>query len=510
MNEHPLLLLILDGWGIAPNSPYNAITQAKTPQWDQWCRRGLFIPLDASGSSVGLPHQQMGNSEVGHMHIGAGRLIKQDYTHITEQIQDGQFFKNPILLQALARVKAHQGTVHLLGLVSDGGVHSHQQHLFALLELLDRAQLNEVMIHAFLDGRDTPPQHATQCIKELQNVLEESSSATLASLTGRFYAMDRDNRWERIEAAYQLLTENQNVTLIDPCAYLDACYQEGITDEFVPPTALQGHRPIHDNDLVIFFNFRADRARQLSRALTEPQFTGFTRNKAPHIELVTMTQYAEDIKATVVYPPQSIINTLGECVAKAHQSQLRIAETEKYAHVTFFFNGGQEQPFEHEQRILINSPKVKTYDLKPEMSAYEMTEALVEALHSHRYQLIVCNFANADMVGHTGNFAATVKAIEALDNCFNAIDKALITVNGRLLVTADHGNAEKMFDEHKAQAHTAHTCEPVPFIYLGQEKAVALKSTGDLTDIAPTVLSLLDLPIPSEMTGSPLLKLLSY
>jgi 2,3-bisphosphoglycerate-independent phosphoglycerate mutase len=502
-----LLLLILDGWGTGKATEDNAILHAETPQWDQWIAEGSYTTLCASGKSVGLPDNQMGNSEVGHMHIGAGRVIKQDLTQISDDIATGTFQTQPELLAALNKYKATpERAIHLIGLLSDGGVHSHESHVYALLDAIKALQLdNTIYIHAFLDGRDTPPNSARASIERLQQVLQEHPTAKLASLCGRYFAMDRDNRWERVEQAYDLLTMPQQQHQNSAEAFLSQCYEQQLFDEFIPPTALIEHQAIQNSDLVIFFNFRADRARELSRALTQQNFEGFTRKTQVAIELLTMTQYEADLAATVIYPPRLPQHTLGECVEQAGMAQLRIAETEKYAHVTFFLNGGNEQPFNNEDRQLLPSPKVKTYDLQPEMRAPEVTEALCEAIRSEKYKLIVCNFANADMVGHTGNFPATVQAIEALDSCFIHINAALQATQSEMLITADHGNAEQMFDDHTQQPHTAHTNEDVPFVYVGSRQADFEQRTGNLIDIAPTVLSLMGLPIPAEMTGKCLL-----
>lgn len=504
-----VLLLILDGWGETPSKENNAIATANTPQWDQWQQQGLVSSLDAAGQSVGLPKLQMGNSEVGHMHIGAGRTIKQDFTQISDDITSGAFYDKTNLLSAIDNAKQNNTAIHLMGLLSEGGVHSHQQHLFALLDAISKQHFaGPIYIHAFLDGRDTPPNSAVDAIKLLQQHLQQHPNAKLASICGRFYAMDRDNRWQRIESAYNLLTQQQTNTIENVQPFLQQSYQQSLFDEFIPATATDAHQPLVDGDLLIFFNFRADRARELSQALTSDQFEYFNRDAQPKINLLTMTQYQPNLQATAIYPPSHPNNTLGECVANAGFKQLRIAETEKYAHVTFFFNGGQESSFQHEDRQLIASPNVKTYDLKPEMSAFELTKALVDAIDSQQYQLIVCNYANADMVGHTGNFKATVQAIEALDQCFKEINNALARTNTELVITADHGNAEKMYDKQTQMAHTAHTTEPVPFVYLGQQsQQLNNVQQPSLTDIAPTILSLLNITVPTEMTGKSLLKL---
>ncbi len=507
MNElksaHPVLLLILDGFGYREAKEDNAISTAHTPQWDAWLEQGTLSLIDASGKSVGLPQGQMGNSEVGHMHIGAGRVIQQDLSKINHAIATGDFAKNPLLLEAVQEAKANNKNIHIMGLVSPGGVHSHQDHLMALLNALIDEDV-KTYIHAFLDGRDTPPASAKEDITRLETALTSYRLASLASVCGRYYAMDRDNRWDRVEACYDMLVSGQ--ASHDSGSHLiEQSYQAELTDEFIKPSTTADFCPIDDGDVVIFFNFRADRARELSHALTDANFKHFHRKKVIQAKLYTMTEYAPEIEAKVLFPKDAVTNSLGECVAKAGLKQLRIAETEKYAHVTFFFNGGKEAVFANEERILVPSPKVSTYDLQPEMSAYELTDKLTEALLSKQYSLIIANFANADMVGHTGNFEATVKAIEALDSCFKRIDKAIAQSHTELFVTADHGNAEKMYDAESGQKHTAHTESPVPFLHIGHASHAA-SELGSLIDIAPTVLNILELDIPSEMTGKPLIE----
>ncbi len=501
----PVVLLILDGFGIANASPSNAITLAHTPQWDEWTKQGTFLSLNASGAHVGLPDLQMGNSEVGHMHIGAGRVIKQDLSLINDAIESGDFFSNKTLIDALWQAKQQNRRVHLLGLVSDGGVHAHEKHLFALLKLLAKEGMSNALIHCITDGRDSAPKGAANAIRRLQEKLNTYPVGNIASIIGRFYAMDRDERWDRVEKAYDILTTDTRSTLTAN-KIIDNSYAQQITDEFILPQATKYHEPIKDDDLVICFNFRSDRMRELSKALSDEHFSSFKRRKIKKCHLLTMTTYAEDIKAAVIFPKAHLDNTLGECVSKAKYKQLRLAETEKYAHVTFFFNGGKEQVFVGESRKLIPSPKVATYDLKPEMSADDVTCALIDAISSTHFQLIVCNYANADMVGHTGNITATVKAIETLDKCFQKIKSCLDTHPCELIITADHGNAEQMLDEHSQHKHTAHTSSLVPFLHIGSHSS-PLKKTGSLIDIAPTVLSLLKIKIPEVMTGIPLLKI---
>ncbi|ETO92521.1 2,3-bisphosphoglycerate-independent phosphoglycerate mutase [Legionella oakridgensis] len=504
--KKPIVLLILDGWGVREDSQYNAIAAAHTPQWDAWWQTCPHIMLDASGSSVGLPDAQMGNSEVGHMHIGAGRIIAQDYTRINQAIEQNEYDKNEIFIEVIDAMKKQGKALHVLGLLSPGGVHSHEQHLFAFLGLCAKRQFTNVYLHLFLDGRDTPPQSAHLSLEKLQNCLKKYPVAVISSLSGRYYAMDRDQRWQRIEPVYQLLTENassHHYATAD--AALTAFYQQKIYDEFIPPARIGTGKAIESGDSVFFFNFRADRARQLTHALTDREFSGFNRHKIPDIAyFITMTNYGNNIRARSAFPPISMNNTLGEVLANHGLRQLRLAETEKYAHVTFFFNGGCEPPYANEDRILIPSPLVATYDLKPEMSAPELTKTLVDAIQQQVYDVIICNYANADMVGHSGNFAATVKAIEYLDKAMHTIGEALNKVGGQLLVTADHGNAEIMYDETTQQVQTAHTNQPVPLLYVGHGWTFKTQK-GSLIDIAPTLLALLGIKPPVEMTGTVLL-----
>ncbi|MFI4963285.1 MAG: 2,3-bisphosphoglycerate-independent phosphoglycerate mutase, partial [Legionellales bacterium] len=492
LKKAPLVLMILDGWGYNAHNKHNAIAAAHTPQWDEWWNTCPHILLQASGVPVGLPDAQMGNSEVGHMHIGAGRVIQQDFTRINESIKNKEFAANPILTHTLNQLKHTHKTLHLMGLLSPGGVHSHEDHVFALLELCDTLHFKSVHIHLFLDGRDTPPQSALKSINRLDKQLKAHPVGTINSITGRYYAMDRDSRWERLEPVYSMLTQGLSQHQFNEAQTAIQCYyQENVTDEFIPPTLIGKAKPIEEGDALLFFNFRADRARQLTAAFVDPTFNGFTRSHAPKLSaFITMTQYDETLPTTVLFPPQTLRNTLGEVLSAQGLYQLRIAETEKYAHVTFFFNGGNERTFTNEQRILIPSPKVATYDLQPEMSAPELTKTLVKAINSGDYEVLICNYANADMVGHSGNFKATVEAIECLDRCMHQVWQALAQQNGQLLITADHGNAEAMFDDNTNQAHTAHTSDPVPFVYVGADWH-ATCAEGSLIDVAPTVLALL-------------------
>lgn len=506
-NNAPLVLMILDGWGYNDQNENNAIAKAHTPQWDEWWSASPHILLQASGFAVGLPDEQMGNSEVGHMHIGAGRVIQQDFTRINQTIVNGEFAKNPVFNKMLDDLKKTNKSLHLMGLLSPGGVHSHEQHLFALLALCASKQFNSVCLHLFLDGRDTPPQSALDSLARLNNELKIHPVGTICSITGRYYAMDRDKRWERVEPVYNLLTQGQSkYHFKDAETAIKTNYQLKISDEFIPPTQIGDSKPIANGDAVMFFNFRADRARQLTSAFINPEFNGFKQTFRPELShFVSMTQYDKNLPTTIAFPPTPLNNTLGELLSAHNLKQLRIAETEKYAHVTFFFNGGMENIFPNEERIMIQSPKVATYDLLPEMSAPELTNALVEAINAKKFDVIICNYANADMVGHTGNFKATIQAIECLDQCMHQVWQALSKQGGKLLITADHGNAEEMYDDTTQQAHTAHTSEPVPLIYIGGDWHFK-QSSGSLIDIAPTILTLLGIDPPREMTGHVLLE----
>ncbi len=502
----PLVLMILDGWGYSENKANNAIAAAKTPQWDTWWATEPHSLLKASGTAVGLPNEQMGNSEVGHMHIGAGRVISQDLTRINEAIKNGEFAKNPVFIETIKDLQQTGGALHVLGLLSPGGVHSHENHLCAFLALCAALQFSKIYLHLFLDGRDTPPQSALFCLEKLNAHLIQYPVASISSITGRYYAMDRDNRWERVEPVYRLLTEAQSDYHFETAEdAIHAFYQQKITDEFIPPTRIAKPVAIKDGDAVLFFNFRADRARELTEALIAKDFHGFIRHKTPIIkQFMSMTHYADTLPTKPAFPPPDHCNTLGEIIANHGLRQLRIAETEKYAHVTFFLNGGSETVFPLEKRMLIPSPAVRTYDLLPEMSAYKLTNTLIDAIQQADFDVIICNYANADMVGHTGNFAATVHAIEYLDLMMHDVWQALKKVGGQLIITADHGNAESMFDELTQQPHTAHTNHLVPFLYIGGDWHIK-KTEGSLIDIAPTVLTLLGITPPKEMTGDALL-----
>ncbi len=502
----PLVLMILDGWGYREETSHNAIAAAHTPQWDSWWQTRPHILLEASGTPVGLPCGQMGNSEVGHMHIGAGRVIQQELTHINAAIENGEFAKNSVLVETIEELKRDGHALHIMGLLSLGGVHSHENHLFALLALCAKHQFSNVYLHLFLDGRDTSPKSALLSLATLQKHLTAHPVATICSISGRYFAMDRDKRWQRIEPVYRLLTEAYSEHHFNTAEEaVETFYQQDITDEFIPPTRIGKEAAIKDGDSVVFFNFRADRARQLTQSLIADNFDGFKRHKKPKIKhFISMTHYADYLPTRCAFPPLALHNTLGEVISKHGMKQLRIGETEKYAHVTFFLNGGSERVFPHEKRILIPSPAVATYDLQPEMSAQQLTQALVDAIQSGDYDVIICNYANADMVGHTGNFAAAVRAIECLDKAMHDTWRALEKVGGQLLITADHGNAESMFDDDTHQAHTAHTNQPVPFLYIGENWHFN-QITGSLIDIAPTLLTLLGINPPKEMTGKALL-----
>jgi len=499
--------MILDGWGYSSSAQNNAIAEAHTPQWDEWLAAGKQALLTCSGEAVGLPAGQMGNSEVGHMHIGAGRVLYQDYTRINQAIDTGDFFKNPALVQVMEKAKDQHRSVHVAGLLSPGGVHSHEKHFCAMAEALSQQDIRNVSWHLFLDGRDTPPRSAEPSIKVFEEILKQHACGKIKSISGRYYAMDRDERWDRIEKVYDLLTEGKSAfSAATALEALEEAYARGESDEFIQPVCIGSPSMIADGDTVIMMNFRADRVRQLSRALINPGFSGFERHCFPKIgQFVTLTDYAKDIPAIVLFPQLTPRDTLGECIAKAGLKQLRVAETEKYAHVTFFLNGGIEQVFPGEDRVLIPSPRVATYDLQPEMSAPAVKDCIVKALLEKRCDVIIANFANADMVGHTGDLKAAIQAVEYLDRCFQDIAKAAKEVSAELLITADHGNAECMFDPLTNQQHTAHTAYPVPFLYVGH-RAELVRYEGSLIDVAPTLLYLLGLNIPSVMEGRSLVK----
>lgn len=509
--RHPVLLVVLDGWGHRENPRFNAINQARKPNWDKLWADCPHTLLQCSGLSVGLPDNQMGNSEVGHMHLGAGRLIYQDYTRINEAIRAGEFQTNPVLVETCTALAQSGRALHLMGLLSPGGVHSHEEHLIALVELAARHGVSKVWIHAFLDGRDTPPRSAAASLSRFENACQRLGVGHIASVVGRYYAMDRNKAWDRTAAAYALIVDGQAGFESDSAlGALQDAYLRGETDEFVKPVAVRAAGAaairVEDGDAIVFANFRADRARQLTSAFTEDPFLHFKRSRQLRLSrFVAMTDYgAQFSHLPVAFPTLEVRNTFGQLVADAGLRQLRIAETEKYAHVTFFFNGGEETVFPGEDRILVPSPQVATYDLQPEMSAEEVTDQLVEAINSQRYDAIICNYANADMVGHTGNFEAAVRCIETLDRCLGRLRVICAATGTEMLVTADHGNAEQMraSGDEDAEPHTAHTSNPVPLIYLG--RPAQLRAGGSLRDIAPTLLALMELPQPAEMTGTPL------
>lgn len=500
----PLLLLILDGWGIREAAPDNAIAQARTPNWDALWRDCPHALLETSGEAVGLPDGQMGNSEVGHMNIGAGRIVYQELTRIQKAIEGGEFSRNPALLETIDA--AGDGTVHLMGLLSDGGVHSHQDHFFASIDLAASRHPGPIAVHVFLDGRDTPPRSARPSLEKLRAVAARHPNVQLASLSGRYWAMDRDQRWDRLHRAWLAMTHARaEFRAEDPIAALEAGYARGENDEFIQPTLVGRGAPIRDGDSIIFINFRADRARQLARLLADPDFDRYPEPRPRLAGMATMTRYEADLDVAVAFPPSEMHDLLGEVLSRAGLRQLRIAETEKYAHVTYFFNGGREQRFDGEDRTLIPSPHVATYDLQPEMSAPQLADELVAALRSGTWPVIVCNVANPDMVGHSGIFAAAVKAVEAVDGLLGKVIEAIDHCGGQLIVTADHGNVEQMSDPATGQAHTAHTLNPVPLVYRGRPARV--EAQGSLRDIAPSILELLRLDIPSAMTGRPLIHL---
>jgi 2,3-bisphosphoglycerate-independent phosphoglycerate mutase len=504
----PLVLIILDGWGYSKESEYNAIEEANTPFWHELCQNSPHTLAVASGLTVGLPEGQMGNSEVGHLHMGAGRQVLQDLTRIDSAIQSRAFDQNAVLVKAVDDAIQQDKALHILGLLSAGGVHSHELHIQAMIKLAASRGLKKIYLHAFLDGRDTPPKSAKDSLVATDALFQSLGCGHIASIVGRYYAMDRDKRWERTQRAYDLITgKKAEFQASNALLGLEQAYARGETDEFVLPTLINENGKIKDGDAVVFMNFRSDRARQLTRALTDTPFDSFQREVKPKLShFVTLTEYAADITAEVAFLPISIHNNIGECVANSGYKQLRIAETEKYAHVTFFFNGGEESAYPGEDRILVPSPKVATYDLQPEMSAYPLTDKLLEAIQSEQYAFIVCNFANPDMVGHTGDLHATTRAIEAIDHCLIRIVSVLKTIGGEALITSDHGNAECMFDPKTNQPHTAHTTNLVPVIYVGRP-AIATTEEGALYDIAPTVLDLMGIEKPAEMTGKALFKL---
>lgn len=504
MSKKPVALIIMDGFGYNSSDYGNAIVAAKTPNIDKYMN-GPHTLIGASGLDVGLPDGQMGNSEVGHTNIGAGRIVYQMLVKISKDIKDGVFFENKALINAMKNCKEKNSALHLMGLLSPGGVHSHMEHLFGLVEMAKKNDIDKVYIHAFLDGRDVPPSSASEFMEQTVSELDKIGLGKISTISGRFYAMDRDNAWDRVEKAYAAMVYGEGTKESDPVQAIKNSYANEVTDEFMLPTVIDGAEQIKSNDSVIFFNFRPDRARQITRAFVDPDFTGFERkNTLSNLHFVCMAQYDASMpNVTVAYPPEQLTMTLGEYLSKSGKTQLRIAETQKYAHVTFFFNGGEEKQFDGEDRILIKSPDVETFDLKPEMSAYEVCDAVVDAINADKYDVIILNYANCDMVGHTGIFDAAVAAVEAVDTCVGKMVDAILAKGGAALITADHGNADKMY-EPDGSPFTAHTTNPVPLFCVGYD--CELRDDGVLADLAPTMLEILEMPQPAEMTGKSLIK----
>lgn len=509
--KRPVTLIILDGFGYSDITKHNAIANANAPTWKKIWETAPKTTIGTSGMAVGLPEGQMGNSEVGHMTLGAGRVVYQNFTRINKAIADGDFFENPVYCKAIDGAVSAGKAVHITGLLSPGGVHSHEDHILAMMEMAVKRGAEKVYLHAMLDGRDCPPRSAEPSLVKAQEKFAELGKGSIASVIGRFFALDRDNRWDRVQAAYDLIAEGKaEYTAASATEALSAAYERDENDEFVSATAITQADgsivKVEDGDAIIFMNFRPDRARQITNAFVDDGFDGFERSHRPALsDFVMTTEYSADIDTSCAYPPEDVVNSFGEVLQNQGKRQLRIAETEKYAHVTFFFSGGQEDVYEGEDRILVPSPKVKTYDLQPEMSAYEVTDKLVEAIESNTYDAIICNYANCDQVGHTGNYEAAVKAVESVDTCLARVFEALEKVGGEALVTADHGNVEEMFDEQSNQPHTQHTTLPVPLVYIG-EKNITLASGGSLADIAPSMLDLMQIEQPSDMTGRSLIE----
>ncbi|MBQ8306851.1 MAG: 2,3-bisphosphoglycerate-independent phosphoglycerate mutase [Blautia sp.] len=510
MSKKPTVLMILDGYGLNERKEANAVALANTPVMDRLMKEYPFVKGYASGLAVGLPDGQMGNSEVGHLNMGAGRIVYQELTRITKEIEDGDFFKNEALLAAMKNARDNDSSIHFMGLLSDGGVHSHNTHLYGLLEMAKREGLSKVYVHCFLDGRDTPPASGKGYIEELEAKMKEIGVGEIGVVSGRYYAMDRDNRWDRVELAYRALTKGEGVKGTNAAEAVQASYDNEKTDEFVMPTVIEKDgKPvttIKENDSVVFFNFRPDRAREITRAFCTDDFQGFERGDRMKLTYVCFTDYDDTIpNKLVAFHKVQLHNTFGEYLAAHHMTQARIAETEKYAHVTFFFNGGVEEPNEGEERILVKSPKVPTYDMQPEMSAPEVCDRLVEAIRSDKYDVIIINFANPDMVGHTGVIEAAVKAVETIDHCVDRVVEAIKDVNGQLFICADHGNCEQMVDYETGEPFTAHTTNPVPFILVNADPKYRLRENGCLADIIPTLIELMGMEQPAEMTGKSLL-----
>ena len=510
MKDKLTMLMILDGFGDNANKDGNAIKLAKTPNIDELMKKYANTDIYTSGLNVGLPEGQMGNSEVGHTNIGAGRIVYQELTRITKSIEDGDFFTNSEFVSAIENCKKNNSKLHILGLLSDGGVHSHNRHLYGLLEMAKRRDFEDVYVHCFLDGRDTPPASAEGYLIELQDKMKEKEIGKIASISGRFYSMDRDKRWQRVQKSYEAMVNGNGLKAGSVIKAIEDSYQKEVFDEFVEPTVIcNGDEPIATigkNDSVIFFNFRPDRAREITRALVDKNFNEFETKKDLDLYFVCFTNYDETMpNVHIAFNKEQLKNTFGEYISEKGYTQLRIAETEKYAHVTFFFNGGEEKLFNGEDRILVPSPKVETYDQKPEMSAYEVTDKVIDAINKDKYDCIILNYANTDMVGHTGNLEAAIKAVEAVDECVGKVVKLVESKKGNLLITADHGNAEQMIDYKTGEPHTAHTTNPVPLILVTSNEKLKLKSGGKLADLAPTMLDLMNLEKPEEMTGNSLL-----
>ena len=509
MEKKPVMLMILDGFGINENTDGNAVKLAKTPNIDKLMKKYPNTIMYTSGLQVGLPEGQMGNSEVGHTNIGAGRIVYQELTKITKSIEDGDFFAIPEFIEAIENCKKHNSKLHILGLLSDGGVHSHIRHLYGLLEMAKRRDFENVYVHCFLDGRDTPPASAEGYIAQLEDKMKEKNLGKIASISGRYYAMDRDKRWDRIKKCYDALVRGEGNKATSATIAIENSYQKEVFDEFVEPTVIVNNdiplAKIEENDSVIFFNFRPDRAREITRTIVDPEFNEFETEKI-HTYFVCFTSYDETMpNVKIAFKKEPLVNTYGEVVSKHGLTQLRIAETEKYAHVTFFFNGGEEKQYPGEDRILVPSPKVATYDLQPEMSAYTVTEKVVEAINADKYDTIILNYANPDMVGHTGSLPAAIKAVETIDECVQKVVDAILEHDGTLIITADHGNCEQMIDYKTGEPHTAHTTNPVPLILVTKDENLKVKS-GKLADLAPTMLELLGIEQPKEMTGESILE----
>jgi 2,3-bisphosphoglycerate-independent phosphoglycerate mutase len=501
------ILLILDGWGHSDVIENNAIAQANTPVWDKLNEKFQHSLILTSGKQVGLPGEQMGNSEVGHLNLGAGRIVKQDFTRIHNDIENGDFFRNPVLKTTLEYANDNNKAVHIMGLLSDGGVHSHEEQIHSMLEMAHNQGCQNVYLHIFTDGRDCAQKSAKKYIQKLEDKITALGTGEIASVIGRYFSLDRDNRWSRVRCAYELISRGKAKFLSKTAMEaVDQAYERGETDEFIQSTTINSPTTINKGDVLIFMNYRADRARQITQAFTDENFQGFSRGTFVPSQFVCLTEYKKDFNLPVAYPSSKLNNVLGKYLSNLGMTQLRMAETEKYAHVTFFLNGGIEKPFNGEDRVLIPSPEVATYDLQPEMSAFELTDALVENIESQKYDLIICNFANTDMVGHSGKLDAAIKAVEAVDTCLGIIHQAVKTTNAEMLITADHGNVEQMINPETKEVHTAHTNNPVPLIFVSSREAtIAAACTGALSDIAPTLLHLMDVEQPDEMTGKSLL-----